>query len=253
VTDALGVTFLGTGAAMVTGHRYQSGIALTEGDECLLVDCGSGVLHRLEQSDIGYERIDRVLLTHHHLDHVADLLPLMKARWLAGETALEIVGPEGTSALVEGLLDVHDYMRDRIDLSLRDIGPGDHVVGPWSIEAVETIHSVTCLGYRFDDRLAISGDTEPSEAVIDLAEGVGIFVHECAFPDDVEVSNHTRPSELGAILAERTFGRVYLTHLYPHCEGREGEMTAAVEERADVDCRVAEDLLSVRVSANHDG
>ena len=121
------LTFLGTGAAMPTGERFQTGLLLEDPDgdaEPLLVDCGSGVLHGLASTDVGYEGIGTVLLTHHHVDHVSDLAALLKARWLAGETELEIVGPEGTRDLVEGLLSVHDYMEGRFELTFREIGPG---------------------------------------------------------------------------------------------------------------------------------
>jgi Metal-dependent hydrolases of the beta-lactamase superfamily III len=108
------LTVLGSGSAMPVPDRAQSGYLLDCGDRSLLVDCGSGVLGRLAGTDTGYEGVSTVLLTHHHLDHVAALLPLVKARWLAGEEHLEVVGPTGTKALVDGLLDVHDYwMADR--------------------------------------------------------------------------------------------------------------------------------------------
>src|SRR6056297_2066457 len=107
------VTFLGTGSAMPTGDRMQTGLLLSSGRQCLLVDCGSGILHRLANTDVGYEGVGSILLTHHHLDHVADLLPLLKARWLAGEDHLEIVGPQGTKALVDDLLSVYEYMQDK--------------------------------------------------------------------------------------------------------------------------------------------
>lgn len=242
------LTFLGTGAAMPTGDRFQTGFVLGDHDRRLLVDCGSGVLHRLQQSGIGYESIDTVLLTHHHLDHCADLLPLMKARWLAGETSLTVVGPVGTDWLVEGLLDVHAYMQGRFDLDIRTVAPGRFEVAGFEVEAVETIHSVYCLAYRFDGTVTLSGDTEPSEDVAALADGSAVLVHECAFPDEVEVSNHTRPTELGVLLADVEVGRVYLTHLYPHCAGREGELVDAVAEHAQATVRVASDLQTIRIS-----
>ena len=67
------VTFLGTGSAMPVADRVQTGLLVeaTPGDRApLLVDCGAGVLHRLSQTDPGYEAVSTVLLTHHHLDHV---------------------------------------------------------------------------------------------------------------------------------------------------------------------------------------
>ncbi|MCY4729241.1 MBL fold metallo-hydrolase [Natronomonas gomsonensis] len=247
------VTFLGTGAAMPTGERFQTGLLLEDPDgeaDPLLVDCGSGALHGLARTDVGYADIGTVLLTHHHLDHVSDLIPLLKARWLAGETDLEIVGPEGTQALVEDLLTAHDYMEDRFELTFREVEPGTFSVAGYDIEAVETIHSMYCLAYRFESAGAtftFSADTEACDAVSELAEGSAILAHDCSFPDDIDVDNHPTPSQLGESLAGRDVGRVYLTHLYPHTDGHHDEMLESVRERFDGDVRMARDGLTVSV------
>jgi len=249
------VTFLGTGSAMPTGKRFQTGILL-DGDDAgpLLVDCGSGVLHGLAGTDVGYEGASTVLLTHHHLDHVSDLPVLMKARWLAGETDLEIVGPPGTPDLVEGLLGVHEYMQDRLDLTLRAVDPGSFSVAGFDVEAVETIHSLYCLAYRFTEAggdgpaFTFSADTEASEDIADLADGSAVLAHDCSFPDEVDVDNHPTPSQLGEVLAGRDIGRVYLTHLYPHTEGKHSEMLDSLEAHYDGDVRFARDGLSFEVS-----
>lgn len=247
------VTFLGTGAAMPTGERFQTGLLVEDPDgdaESLLVDCGSGVLHGLASTSVGYEGIESVLLTHHHLDHVSDLMALLKARWLAGEKELEIVGPRGTESLVEGLLSVHEYMQDRFDLTFREIAPGSFSLAGYDIEAVETVHSMYCLAYRFESADAIftfSADTEAIESVIDLAEGSAVLAHDCSFPDGIDVENHPTPSQLGEVLAGREVGRVYLTHLYPHTEGHHEEMIESVEAHFDGDVRIARDGLSVNL------
>jgi ribonuclease BN (tRNA processing enzyme) len=246
------VTFLGTGSAMPTGERFQTGLLLeTEDAGPLLVDCGSGVLHGLAATDVGYEGVETVLLTHHHLDHVSDLLPLVKAKWLAGSESLEVVGPPGTTDLLDGLLDVHDYLRDRIGLSTREVEPGRFSVAGFDVEAVETVHSMYCLAYRFEAggvAFTFSGDTEASEAVAALADGSAVLAHDCSFPDEIDVSNHPTPGQLGEVLAETDIGRVYLTHLYPHTDGKHREMVASVKKHFDGDVRVARDGLSVSVS-----
>ncbi|WP_299234983.1 MBL fold metallo-hydrolase [Natronomonas sp.] len=253
------VTFLGTGSAMPTGERFQTGLLLEDPDgeaAPLLVDCGSGVLHGLASSTVGYEGIETVLLTHHHLDHVSDLMALLKARWLAGETDIEIVGPEGTEALVDGLFAAHEYMDGRLDLSVREIGPGEHAVGGYGIDAVETVHSMYCLAYRFETDDAVftfSADTEAIASVADLAEGSAVLAHDCSFPDGIDVDNHPTPSQLGAVLSGCDVGRVYLTHLYPHTDGRHEEMTDSVEKRFDGDVRVARDGLTVDLRRRDEG
>ncbi|WP_247729110.1 MBL fold metallo-hydrolase [Halovivax limisalsi] len=244
------VTFLGTGAAMPTGDRYQAGIVVQEDDRTVLLDCGSGVLQRLQQSGIGYEAVSSVLVTHHHLDHVADLLPLMKARWLAGEEHLEIVGPQGTKELVDGLLSVYEYMDGRIDLRVREVVAGEAFsVAGFDVEGYETRHSLPCLAYRFDDRFTFSGDSEAFAGLANFADGSAILAHDCSFPDDVDVSNHPTPSELGQVLAGVEIGRVYLTHLYPHTSGRQEEMRRSIGEHYDGDVRFAEDLQRVSISS----
>jgi ribonuclease BN (tRNA processing enzyme) len=192
------VTFLGTGAAMPQSDRVQTGLLVeaAAGDgRPLLVDCGAGVLHRLSQTDPGYEAISTVLLTHHHLDHVADVLPLLKARWLAGEEHLEVVGPSGTKALLDSMLDTHDYLDGRVDLRVREIHPNTTIeLAGLEVETYETRHSMDCLAYRFralgggdeteaesaeesdSEETAASGSAADNPATIAERDGPGEFV-----------------------------------------------------------------------------
>ena len=251
------VTFLGTGSAMPTPDRAQTGLLLEADGRSLLVDCGAGVLHRLSNTDVGYEGVSTVLLTHRHLDHVADLVPLLKARWLAGEEHLEVLGPAGTKEMVDGLLDVYDYLRDRVDLRVREVGPRTFEAAGFAVAGYETRHSTPCLAYRFapdagGDAAAgpftFSGDSEAFAGLAGFADGSSALAHDCSFPDEVDVSNHPTPTQLGEALAGREFGRVYLTHLYPHTEGNHREMLDAVEARFDGDVRIARDGLRFEVN-----
>lgn len=249
------VTFLGTGAAMPSGRRSQTGLLLEADDDCLLIDCGSGVLNALARTETGYEGVSTVLLSHHHLDHVADLLPLLKARWLAGEEHLEIVGPQGTKELLDGLLGVHEYMQGRIDLRVREIGEESFSLAGFDIHGKETRHSMYCLAYRIrhgsEDTpvFTFSADSEAFEGLANFADGSAVLAHDCSFPDDVDVSNHPTPSQLGETISDSDaeVGRVYLTHLYPHTEGRHEEMLESVGEHYDGDVRFARDGLTVEI------
>ena len=255
------VTFLGTGSAMPTGERFQTGLLLESDEGDLLVDCGSGALHGLQRTGVGYDGIDAVLLTHHHLDHVSDLMPLLKARWLAGATDFIVAGPEGTEELVRDLLGVHDYMHDRLDLTFREVEPGSFALAGFDVAAMEVRHSMYCLAYRFTEESAsddeggdppafvFSGDTEAFPELADFADGAAVLAHDCSFPDSVDVDNHPTPSELGSVLGETDAetGRVYLTHLYPHTDGRHEEMLDSIGDRYDGDVRFASDGLSIDI------
>lgn len=253
------VTFLGTGSALPTGKRFQTGLLLESNRttaETVLIDCGSGVLHALAGTDVGYEGISTVLLTHHHLDHVSDLLPLIKARWLAGEEELNIVGPPGTSELIDDLLAVHEYMQDAVDLTVRDIEPGSFSLGGYDVQAMETRHSMYCLAYRFeatdteDDEAAaftFSADSEAFDDLAAFADGSAVLAHDCSFPDEIDVSNHPTPSQLGEALDGSDIGQVFLTHLYPHTNNQHEAMLDSIREQYDGDVQFARDGLRIAV------
>ncbi|MEF8774532.1 MAG: MBL fold metallo-hydrolase [Halobacteriales archaeon] len=245
------VTFLGTGSAMQSADRAQTGI-LVEGDDGdgddsrVLIDVGAGVLHRLQEA-ASFEAVGHVLLTHHHLDHVSDLLPLLKARWLAGAESLSVAGPPGTEALVADLLSVHEYMQDRVDLTVRDLSPGEFEFGGFEVAARETRHSMPGYAYRIGDAFAFSGDSEAFPDLAAFADGCDVFAHDCSFPDEVDVSNHPTPDSLGRALAGVDVGTVVLTHLYPHTDGNHDGMRASIADHYDGAVRVGEDLQTVRI------
>ena len=247
------VTFLGTGSAMPTGSRMQTGLLLASGDRSLLVDCGSGVLHRLANTEVGYEGVSTILLTHHHLDHVSDLMAVLKARWLAGKDHLEIVGPQGTKQLVDGLLSVHDYLDGRVELRIREVTADQSFdVAGVHIESYETRHSMDGLAYRFAESpdeqplFAFSGDTEAFAGLGRFAGDCRVLAHDCSFPDSVDVSGHPTPTELGEALASCGVHRLYLTHLYPHTEGNHDEMKHAITAGGfDGEVRFARDGLRI--------
>lgn len=250
------VTFLGTGSALPIGERFQTGLLIEHTDDNdsdpVLVDCGSGVLHALSQTDVGYEGISTVLLTHHHLDHVSDLFPLLKARWLAGEEELTIVGPPGTNAFIEDLFSVYEYMQGKVDLSIRDVEPGSFSLAGYDVRAMETRHSMYCLAYRFEREgsalFTFSGDSEAFDDLADFADGSAVLVHDCSFPDEIDVSNHPTPSQLGKSLAGANIDHVFLTHLYPHTHGKHEEMLDSIGEYYDGDVRFARDGMQISPS-----
>src|SRR3546814_20027320 len=67
------VTFLGTAASVPSVERGLSSLLVRQGRERFLVDCGEGTQRQLIRSGIGFRQLDRVLLTHGHLDHLLGL------------------------------------------------------------------------------------------------------------------------------------------------------------------------------------
>lgn len=240
------VTLLGTGSAFSSPNRVQSGTLIERGSDRLLVDCGSGILHRLGCYDeISETDIEHVLLTHLHLDHVSDLPGLFKARILRDEPHLAISGPPGTRQVCESLFSIDDLL-DRGSVVIREFRPDNapFSVGGFTIDAATGTHSLTSFAYRFGDALTLSGDTAVDSSVLALADGVHTLVHECSHPDGVRTETHTTPSALANELGAIDVQQIFLTHLFPETELVGEELIETIDPSTDAEVHVARDLTS---------
>ena len=64
------LTFLGTSASVPSADRNQPGLLVEAGGHRIMIDCGEGSQRQLLRSGAGFRRLDRLLLTHGHFDHV---------------------------------------------------------------------------------------------------------------------------------------------------------------------------------------
>lgn len=249
------ITFLGTGVAIPQKDRVQSGMIVRLEEKPLLIDCGSGVLNRFPEAGISHVEVDTVLLSHLHLDHVADLHPLIKANWLRGNTSMKVYGPEGTEEWFSKVLDAYEYIQEEVDVDVIELLPGKEFTPDGfdcEISCIEAIHSVPALAYRItgeDGEFVYSGDTEPSREIIELAEEADLLIHECSFPPSMKVTNHTTPSTLADILEEYNpeIGSICLTHFYPEMQGHERETVHQLKKYFEGEVILAEDLMKLEL------
>ena len=90
------ILFLGTSASAPSVHRGLSCQVIKHDEYRFLVDCGEGTQRQLLCSGIGFKRLNRILITHGHLDHILGLAGLIStfARWETIDE-LEIFGNNG--------------------------------------------------------------------------------------------------------------------------------------------------------------
>jgi len=62
--------FLGISASVPSAERNHPGLLVEAGGHRILVDCGEGTQCQLLRGGAGFRRLDRLLLTHGHFDHV---------------------------------------------------------------------------------------------------------------------------------------------------------------------------------------
>src|SRR5512137_786241 len=99
--------FLGTSASAPSIQRGLPSALLLHREYRFLIDCGEGTQRQILRSGLGFKRLERVLLTHGHLDHILGLGGLASTfgRWDAIE-AMEIHGGPAALSRVRELMRV---------------------------------------------------------------------------------------------------------------------------------------------------
>ena len=151
------ITFLGTSASAPSPKRGLPAYLVQHDEHRFLVDCGEGTQRQILQSGVGFKRMNRILITHGHLDHILGLAGLLSTfmRWETIDQ-LEIYG--GPAALER----IHDLLytvvlrntKPPMPIKLIPVSSGIIFDGPdFTISAFPVQHrSPDCLGYLFEEK-----------------------------------------------------------------------------------------------------
>ena len=151
------MVFFGTSASAPSIHRgLSSQMVLHEADR-FLIDCGEGTQRQILRSGLGFKRINKILLTHGHLDHILGLAGLIStfARWESMDH-IEIWGGRWTLERVDDLLFgvVLRGARVPLNIELKELQPG--VVADdeqYSVTAFPIVHrGPDCYGFLFEEK-----------------------------------------------------------------------------------------------------
>lgn len=151
------ILFLGTSASAPSAKRGLSAQIVKHDEYRFLVDCGEGTQRQILQSGVGFKQINRILLTHGHLDHILGLGGLMSTfmRWEAIEE-LEIFGGKQTLERVRTLINevVLRGAQPPMPLHFREIGAGTFFeADDFTVSAFPVTHrGPDCLGYLFEEK-----------------------------------------------------------------------------------------------------
>jgi ribonuclease BN (tRNA processing enzyme) len=250
------ITILGTGTATPVLERNASGIAVRAGDLLVVVDMGPGTIRRMLEAGIDTRLVDVILVTHFHPDHVSDIVPfLFASNYSFGpvrEEPFQLIGPQGLEQYFNGLVAVYnEWIVPRGDrLTKREISSRklDSLrIGRVDIHSAPSVHTGASLHYRIDAdgaSVTVSGDTDVSEALVQLAARSDILICECSLPEGQKIPGHLVPSEAGRIAARAGVRKLVLTHFYPPCE--EVDVVAQAAKTFSGEILRAEDLMVIR-------
>jgi ribonuclease Z len=151
------IVFLGTSASAPSIHRGLSAQMVLYNEYRFLVDCGEGTQRQILRSGMGFRRLDKILLTHGHLDHILGLGGLIStyARWEAAQR-IEIWGGRWTLDRVRDLIFgvVLRGAKPAVEIELYDVKPGVLMEDDtFQLSAFPVEHrGPDCFGYCFEQK-----------------------------------------------------------------------------------------------------
>ncbi len=193
---------------------------LVQEDGCnLLLDCGNGVLSRLQEY-IDYRDLDAVLLSHLHADHFSDLMIMRYGLVLAQkfdlfDQPLPLYAPTEPAEDYERLPYKSAYALKTLHQELK------LKIGPFSITVTAGVHAVPAFGFHLETSsgtLVYSGDTEINQNLAPFARGADLFLCEANYlEEDISAGlpNHLSAAQAAKIAAEAEVKKLVLTHLHP--------------------------------------
>jgi ribonuclease Z len=195
------VVLLGTGTPRPDPDRSGPATAIVVNGASYLVDAGPGIVRRAAAAAakgiaaLSMDRLDTLFVTHLHSDHTVGLPDLIFTPWVQGRRVpLRVFGPAGTEAMTRHIMlawqadvDIRTTgleRRARLDVVARDVSPG--VVfkdANITVTAFQNAHGEwpQSFGYALrtaDRAIVISGDTNPSPAVVAACRKCDVLIHE---------------------------------------------------------------------------
>ena len=222
-------TVLGSGTANPDAARGPAGFAVQSAKGVWLIDGGSGTVQRCARYGIDVLDLNGGFYSHLHPDHCADLISLcfaMRVSRPRRTSDYRIWGPLGMRNHVAKLKDVWGHhmkpgagklvlqeahaektsMFQHLDLQI-EMRPAHHTPG--------ALHMAFQSGPH---RVVYSGDTSPSEQLVEMTRGADLLICECAGSDERPIPGHMTPSDVADLVEAATPTQVWLTHLYPHVD-----------------------------------
>jgi ribonuclease BN (tRNA processing enzyme) len=231
-------------------NSYATSQVVVLNNEAYVIDCGDGVATQLVRAGIPLSNLRHVFITHHHSDHNADYGNLLLLAWTTGlKTRVDTWGPKPLKKITKlffkmSAVDIKTRMQDEGRSPIAGLFHPHEIKKEGVVFTDEKItvrtavvdHGLTkpALAYRIDTKdrsIVISGDTVRSDALVQLAKGADVLVHEAMFLPAIDrlaarlpqaanmkshlLASHTSAEDAGRVAKAAGVKTLVLSHFVP--------------------------------------
>lgn len=208
------LTVLGNQGPYPQAGGACSSYLVEQGEQAFLLDCGSGAVEALQRLG-SLSRVQAVVLSHLHFDHLSDLLMLQYA--LAGQglpMPLPVFAPAQPAS-------VFDLLCQQPTLQVTPLAPGQTFsLSSLDIATCAGVHPVPSLAYRWQTAAGAfiySGDTNEAPALAEFAQGAAVLLCDAGVMETAWTPQcpHLSPLRAGRLARQAGVRRLLLTHFGP--------------------------------------
>lgn len=246
------LVLLGTVAGPVLHPtRMMTAQAIVTNGSVYMFDCGYGAVTRFATTNLRFADIRAIFITHHHSDHNADYVNLIHLAWIQGMTRkVDVIAPPPMQRIHSAAIEFHHEDFDiRIratgrktpadSFNVREINKAGTIFEDDLIKVTAALVNHPPFQYAFafridtaDRSLVLSGDTSPCQALVDLAKGADLLLHEAMYEPGIDamlaqrpyvppglrsflVDGHSSAEDCGSMAMQAGVKTLVLTHLLP--------------------------------------
>lgn len=218
----------------------------------MLLDCGEGTFAQFYRhfGETAYRRLSEIqgiLITHLHADHHSGIVKVLYERSKLTRTPAIVLAPKGFSVF----LTVCELLLGDLNYQFVPIDGEELKLGDLTVGTVPVDHSIEAYGFVLRHhsgwKLVYSGDTRPSEALVQAGLNATLLIHEATFDDDLAADAvskfHSTIGEALSVGAAMNAWKVVLTHF--------SQRYSKIPETTEVDAIIGFDLLRFKLSESY--
>ncbi len=224
------VVVLGSGGSAESANRACSSYLINSN---IVIDAGPGSYKNFLRYGGNPLKIKYFFITHLHGDHFFDIGAFLWGMSYNGRIEpVTVIGPKGVKESFDSLIKYANTPKTfmRFDVEYREIEPGESIkIENFEVNTEKGEHTITNIAYRIGP-LCYTGDTAPSERIVELCKKASMLIHESSGlsenEDYLNKVGHSSGRQAAIDALQAKAKKLLLTHIPPALSNQTAKLKA---------------------------